>query len=288
MLMTDHSQQPVCRSLLGASGAGFHQLAWWDWGHRQAGRPVVCVHGLTRNARDFDALAANLAGMVRVACPDVVGRGRSDWLRNPDLYGYPQYIADCTALIAALGVAEVDWVGTSMGGLIGMLMASLPGSPIRRLVLNDVGPFIPQASLERIGSYVGADPVFASVAELEQDMRRTYAAFGDLGEAGWGHLARHSARQRPDGTFGYAYDPGIGKAFRTQPVGDVDLWAVWDSIGCEVLVIRGAQSDLLLPDTARRMAARPRTRLVEIADVGHAPALLDPAQVGLVREFLLG
>lgn len=269
------------------SPAGFHHVAYTRWGRTDASRTVVCVHGLTRNGRDFDRLALNLADAARVVCPDVVGRGRSDWLADPALYGYPLYMADMAALIARLDVDEIDWVGTSMGGLIGMMLAAQPNSPIRRLVINDVGPFVAKAGLERIADYVGRDPVFEDSAALESYLRFILMGFGRLDDADWRHLAEHSARTLPDGRLGLAYDPGIAAAFRDRPVGDVDLWPIWDAIRCPVLVLRGATSDLLRPDTAVEMTRRgPKARLVEIAGAGHAPALMDAEQIGIVRRFL--
>jgi pimeloyl-ACP methyl ester carboxylesterase len=277
-------------SLLGLSAVGFHRIAYTDWGDATADRVVVCVHGLTRNGRDFDVLAEDLAGVgVRVICPDVVGRGRSDWISNPGLYGYAQYLADMTALIARLGVAEVDWVGTSMGGLIGIMLAAQPKSPIRRLVVNDVGPFVPKAALDRINDYVGADPLFEDVASLEAYLRFVLAGFGDLPDECWRQMAEYSSRVRPDGRLGLAYDPGIAYGFKNKPVDDVDLWSVWDSVRCPVLVLRGANSDLLLPDTAKAMTERgPKAQVVEIPGTGHAPSLMLDDQIALVRNFLLG
>lgn len=275
------------KSFLGLSGTGFHKVAYTEWG--SGPRTIVCVHGLTRNGRDFDVLARDLAESLeaRVVCPDVVGRGKSGWLRNPDLYGYPQYLADMAALIARLDVETVEWVGTSMGGLIGMLLAAQPDSPISRLVINDVGPFIPKAALQRIGDYVGKDPIFEDVASVEGYFREVYAGFGRLTDEQWRHLGEHGHRTRDDGRLGLAYDPGIAKAFTTAAITDVDLWPVWSMIRCPTLVIRGAESDLLEPETVTRMEQTgPRARSVEVADAGHAPALMDPAQVALVRGFL--
>jgi pimeloyl-ACP methyl ester carboxylesterase len=276
-------------SLLGLSATGFHRIAYTDWGDAAADRVVVCVHGLTRNGRDFDWLAEALAESgVRVICPDVVGRGRSDWIANPALYGYPQYLADMTALIARLGVAEVDWVGTSMGGLIGLMLAAQPKSPVRRLVINDIGPFVAKAALERIGDYVGSDPLFEDVAGIEAYLRFIYAGFGVLPDECWRHMAEYSTRVRSDGRLGLAFDPGIANVFKTQPVGDVDLWAVWDSVRCPVLALRGADSDLLLPETAQAMAERgPKAQVVVVAGTGHAPSLMVDDQIALVRDFLL-
>lgn len=276
------------RRVLGLSALGFHTIAYTQWGRDDARRTVVCVHGLTRNGRDFDHLALDLADTHRVVCPDVVGRGKSGRLGNPDLYGYPQYLADMAALIARLDVESVDWVGTSMGGLIGLMLAAQPQSPIRRLVINDVGPFIPRAALERIAGYVGKDPVFDDIRGVEAYLRLVLMGFGQLSGEEWRHMAEHSARPLPDGRFGLAYDPGIGKAFTAQPLADVDLWPLWERIACPVLVLRGADSDLLLPETAAEMTRRgPQARLVEVSHCGHAPSLMKPEQIAAVRGFLL-
>jgi len=271
----------------GLSAAGFHKVVYYEWGEPTA--PVVlCVHGLTRNGRDFDALAEALAAKgKRVIAPDIVGRGQSDRLLNPALYGYPQYCADMAALIARLGVTTLDWVGTSMGGLIGMTLAAQAHTPIRKLVMNDVGPFIPKASLERLASYVGTDPHFATLKELENYLRQIHAPFGNLTDADWAHMAEHSHTLLPDGQFALAYDPAIAMAFKGVPVQDVNLWPFWDMLKCETLVLRGANSDLLLPETAAEMTRRgPKATLVEIPNAGHAPALLDPQQISIVSNFL--
>lgn len=271
------------------SPAGFHRMAYTQWGREGAERTVVCVHGLTRNGRDFDHLALALTDTSRVACPDVVGRGRSDWLGNPALYGYPQYLADMAVLLARLDVDSVDWVGTSMGGLIGMMLAAQPGSPIRRLVVNDVGPFVGQEGLQRIADYVGKDPVFEDMAAVDAYLRFVLMGFGRLTDRQWRHMAETSARRLPDGRYGLAYDPGIAEVFRSQPVGPVDLWHLWDSVTCPVLVLRGAKSDILTAETAEEMTRRgPKARLVTIPNVGHAPALMDEEQIGAVRAFLAG
>ncbi|WP_207478976.1 alpha/beta fold hydrolase [Arenibaculum pallidiluteum] len=291
--MTGTGAEPLAlpgeRSLLGLSPAGFHRIAYAEWGAPDAGRTVVCVHGLTRNGRDFDFLAAGLAGAgLRVLCPDMPGRGRSDWLADPNLYGLPQYMADSAALIARSGAAAVDWIGTSMGGLVGMMLAAQPNTPIRRLVLNDVGPFVPKTALERIAAYVGQDPRFPTIAALEAAMRTTYAPFGALTDAQWTHLARHEARPLPGGGYALGYDPRISVPIRSAPPQDVDLWAVWDRISCPVLAVRGASSDLLLPGTLAEMATRgPRARTHLVEDAGHAPALMADGQIAAIRDFLL-
>lgn len=279
--------QPREKSVLCANAQGLHRLAYTEWGRADNPEVVVCVHGLTRNGRDFDDLARHLAHRYRVVCPDVVGRGRSGWLPDAAAYGFPQYVADMVTLIARLDVPAVHWVGTSMGGLIGMFLAAMADTPIRRLVLNDVGPLITASSLARIGEYVGRAPAFASLAEAESYLRTICAPFGPLSDAQWRHLAEHSVR-RDGGGWRMRYDPAIGTPFRQAMVyQDVDLWPVYDKIACPVLLTRGAESDLLTRETALAMGARgPRARLVEFAGVGHAPMFMDAAQMTAVADFL--
>ena len=275
------------RFVQGLSPAGFHRIHYLDWGRADANRVVVCVHGLARNARDFDDLAEALAKDRRLVCPDVVGRGLSDWLRDPSHYGYSQYLADMAALLARIGAERVDWVGTSMGGLIGMMLAAMPGTPIRRLVMNDVGPFIPATALERLAGYVGADPSFDDPAALEQYLREIYQPFGALTDDKWRRMATHSTRKKPDGTLGLAYDPAIGAPFREQPLADVDLWAIYDAVQCPVLVLRGESSDLLSAETADAMRDRgPRATVVEVPGCGHAPSLTTDDQIAGIGHWL--
>jgi pimeloyl-ACP methyl ester carboxylesterase len=282
------NMEPVQRHFLGLSPAGFHRTVYWEWASpKPVAAVLVAAHGLTRNGSDFDVVAAAMADRYQVVCPDIVGRGASDWLPDGALYGYPQYLSDCTALLARLSTDTVDWLGTSMGGLIGMMLAAQPQAPIRRLIVNDVGPFVPKAALERIATYVGQDPHFASIGDLELYLRRVHAPFGPLSDAEWAHLARHSARTLPDGGYGLAYDPKIGQAFAPGPLQDVDLWPLWDRIACPVLIIRGSQSDLLLPETAAEMVRRkPGTKLIEFSECGHAPALMAPHQIAAIRDWL--
>jgi pimeloyl-ACP methyl ester carboxylesterase len=272
------------------SPAGFHDMAYVEWGDPANRRVLVCVHGLTRCGRDFDFLAADLAARYRVVCPDIVGRGRSDWLADKSLYDIPQYCADLVTLLARLDAETVHWVGTSMGGIIGMVLASRERAPISRLVLNDVGPVVTAVSIARLGEYLGKTPRFVSVEAAEAFIRFVAAPFGALTDAQWRHLTVHVLRQAADGMFDLAYDPGLAEPFR-RGMGegkDVDFWPVYDAIHCPTLLLRGAQSDLLRPETALEMTTRgPKARLVEIAGVGHAPMLLDESQIGIVRGFLL-
>ncbi|MDX1711370.1 MAG: alpha/beta hydrolase [Rhodovibrionaceae bacterium] len=267
-----------------------HRVAVHAWGDPQAPRAVVCLHGLTRNARDFDFLAEALAPRARVVALDAVGRGESDWLPEGCEYGYPQYLADVQAVFDRLGLSAVDWVGTSMGGLVGMFLAAQQPEAISRLVINDVGPFIPKAALERIGDYVGADPFFENLDEVRAYFAEVHAPFGPLDDRHIDHMARHGVRADASGSgYRLRYDPRIGEPFQGEDIEDVDLWEVWDAIACPTLVLRGADSDLLLAETAREMAQRgPRAEVVEIPGCGHAPSLMQPDQIEVVKGWLFG
>jgi pimeloyl-ACP methyl ester carboxylesterase len=274
------------RSIRGLNTKGFHRLHYTEWG--SPGDPVViCVHGLSQNARSFDTLADKLAATHHVACLDVAGRGKSEWLAAPSGYSYPQYMADANVLIARLGVDRLDWVGTSMGGLIGIMLAALPNSPIQRLVINDIGPFVPKAALERIGSYMIKDNRFADMAAFEAYLREVYTPFGPLSDEQWRTMANHGARQNNDGSISPIYDPAIADAFRQAPISNVDLWPFWDAITCPTLVLRGSDSDILLADTATEMTQRgPAAKLIEFAGIGHAPTLQASEQIAAIEDFL--
>ena len=264
---------------------GFHFMRYVEWGDPHNKRVLVCVHGLTRNARDFDYLAERLQDQYRVVCVDVVGRGRSDWLRDPADYHYLVYCSDLTTLIAQLGVETVDWLGTSMGGIIGMIMASMDQSPVRKLVLNDVGVLVPGAALARIGAYVGMIPEFDSIEALEAAMR-AISPFGQLTQEQWRHLAVHAARQEDNGKWRMRYDPGIAQNFKLVS-GDVDLRPYWSRVHGPALVIRGDASDVLPQEVLDEMCRRPHTERIVVPDTGHAPMLMDDSQVLAVRRFLL-
>ena len=276
---------PRENSLSSLAPHGFHRVVWHEWGARDNPRVVVCVHGLTRTGRDFDVLGEALAPTHRVLAVDMPGRGRSEWLRVKTDYVYPTYLTTLVALIAASGARTVDWVGTSMGGLLGIVMAAQPDSPVTRLVVNDVGPTIEPSAIRRIGDYVGTDPTFGTEGELIAYMR-SISPFGSLDDAQWRHLARTASAQRADGRYGFVYDPGIAVPFRDAPA-VTDLWPLWDAIACPTLLLRGARSDLLAATTAHAMTQRgPHARLIEFEDVGHAPSLLVPDQVEAVVTFL--
>jgi pimeloyl-ACP methyl ester carboxylesterase len=281
--------EPRRRSVQCISPRGLHRIAYLEWGDPRNRDAVVCVHGLTRVARDFDELARALCGRFRVVCPDMAGRGDSDRLADPMLYGVPQYVSDCVALIARMDVDAVSWVGTSMGGLIGMTLAAQPGTPVRRLVLNDIGPRVTKVSLERIGSYLGRAPDFPSIDQAVEYIRDVAAPFGPHTDEQWRFLTEIWVRKSDDGSYRAHYDPRIAEPFRaTMPKEDLEIWPVYDAIRCPTLVIRGAESDLLSRKTADEMTRRgPKARLAEIPGVGHAPTLMSPDQVSVVRQFLI-
>jgi pimeloyl-ACP methyl ester carboxylesterase len=272
-----------------ASPRGLHRVAYLEWGDPKNERVLVCVHGMTRCARDFDFLAAAMSDCYRVVCPDVAGRGDSDWLADPLLYQLPQYVADMVTLVARLDVETVHWVGTSMGALIGMALAGLPNTPVSKLVLNDAGPVVTRASLERIATYVGVAPVFPDIAAAEKYVRAINAAFGPHSDAEWRFLTEVVVRRNADGTRRMHYDPKLGEPFKAKlPDKDLEFWPQWDAIGCPALVLRGAQSDLLTPETCAQMKRRgPKAKVVEIAGVGHAPTLMHADQIDIVKAFLL-
>ena len=270
---------------------GLHRMAYWEWGDPANRRVVVCAHGLSRQGRDFDTLARALSDTWRVVCVDVVGRGQSDWLADPMGYSIPAYVGDMVTLLARLDAVSVDWVGTSMGGLIGLGLAALAQSPLRRLVLNDVGPVVEPASLQRIGTYLGLPVRWASVEEAADALWAISQSFGPHTREQWIELTRPQLKPDGDG-FRPHYDPGIAVPFKAitpeiAKAGEAMLWQAYDSLRLPVLLLRGAESDLLSHDTAQLMTQRgPRARLVEFAGVGHAPTLVAPDQVAAVSDFL--
>lgn len=278
------------------SPQGLHKMAYWQWGDPANSKVLICVHGLARQARDFDVFAQAMQHEYRVVCPDVVGRGQSDWLTNPSGYQIAQYIADMVTLIARTNVDHVHWVGTSMGGLIGMALASLPKSPISGLVINDVGPTLEYAALQRIGAYLGLPLRWGSIEEGAAYLSTISAGFGPHTAEQWLALCRPMLKAVEEGgatTYQLHYDPKIAEPFRAATpelaaAGQASLWASYDAIACPTLLLRGAESDLLSAQTAHAMTQRgPKAQLVEIPGVGHAPMLVQPDQIAVVRNFLL-
>ena len=278
------------------SASGLHQMAYREWGDADNPRVLVCVHGLTRVGNDFDALARAVCDQVRVVCPDVVGRGRSGRLANPALYQVPQYVSDMVTLLARVlkpdAPQNVEWLGTSMGGLIGMGLASLPNSPVSRLILNDIGPTLDRAAMLRIADYLGKEMRFPTFAEGERYVREISQTFGPHSDEEWRKLAADVMHQLDDGQWGRNYDPGVAVPFatiseQTVEYGQAALWAAYDAIRCPVLLVRGEESDLLSRETAQEMTRRgPKASLVELPGVGHAPMFQHEDQIALVRRFL--
>lgn len=285
--------EPRLRRVQCLDARGLHRMAYWEWGDPSQRHVVVCVHGLSRQGRDFDTLAADLCPQVRVVCPDVVGRGRSDWLTDPAGYSIPAYVADMVTLLARLDAETVDWVGTSMGGLIGLGVAALAGSPLRRLVLNDVGPTIEPVALNRIGQYLGQAVRYGSLEEAADALWAISRSFGPHSREEWLRLT--APQIRPDGQGGFIphYDPAIAVPFKAltpemAAAGEAALWAAYDRLRLPTLLLRGAESDLLSVHTAQQMTQRgPRARLCEFPGVGHAPTLVPPDQRQAVKDFLL-
>ena len=271
---------------------GLHRMAYWEWGDAANVRVLVCVHGLSRQGRDFDTLARSLCGEYRVVCPDVVGRGRSVWLADPAGYQIPAYVADMVSLLARLAARELHWVGTSMGGLIGLGLASLAGTPVGKLVLNDVGPTIQADAIARIATYLGAPKRWGSVDEAADYLLDISKGFGVHTREQWLALTRPMLKAQ-EGGFVPHYDPAIAVPFRgvtpaLAAAGEAALWASYDRVKCPTLLLRGADSDLLSPATSLAMTQRgPKASLREFAGVGHAPTLVAADQIAAVREFLL-
>jgi pimeloyl-ACP methyl ester carboxylesterase len=275
------------------SSMGTHRMAYVEWGEPKNDQVVVCVHGLSRCARDFDRLAQALAPRFRVVCPDVVGRGQSDWLKNPMLYGFTQYISDMFTLLARVNAKQLMWLGTSMGGLIGMGVAAQEHAPIKRLIINDVGPKIEVASLLRIGSYLGKTTVFASFEAAVEYIRTVSASFGEHSPEEWRDLTRYVVRQTPQGWILH-YDPAIALPFATISPAQASatealFWQGWAAITAKTLIIRGQNSDLLAPTTlAQMLALNPNASSIQIPNVGHAPTFMHTDQIRLVTEFFQG
>ncbi|HMT16631.1 MAG: alpha/beta hydrolase [Proteobacteria bacterium] len=300
--------EPVLHHVSCPDASGGHRMAYWQWGDAAAAHLVVCVHGLSRQGRDFDVLARALLARaaaqgqaLRVVCPDVVGRGDSDWLKEPMGYQFPTYVGDMLTLLGTLAqqapIARLDWVGTSMGGLIGLMLAGAPDLPLplpmRRLVLNDVGPVIEWQALQRIGQYLGKSGPFESVEAGAARLRELAPGFGPHTDAQWLALSRPMLRPAPQGGWRLHYDPAIAVPYaavteESSAQGEALLWQLYDQVTAETLVLRGADSDLLSAATARAMQARgPRPRVLEFAGVGHAPTLVADDQVAAVCDFLL-
>ncbi len=247
---------------------------------------LVCVHGLTRNSHDFDRVAAALADRYYIVAPDLPGRGDSDWLEGAALYQPLSYCEALSHLLAWLD-RPVMWLGTSLGGICGMMLAASVGAPITKLILNDVGPFIPAAALQRIGSYVTPPGVFADLAAVEAYLRVNLGSFAPMDDNDWRHMARTSSRTAPGGGFVLHYDPAIATGFAGVEPQDVNMWPIYSAVACPKMVIRGSKSDLLTADLLQKLAAEGAV-VHEVPGVGHAPSLYDQASLQAIDRFLRG
>ena len=274
----------------GLSTSGFHRIAYAEWGPSDAETTVICVHGLTRQGRDFDYLASALAGRgYRVVCPDLVGRGRSDWLPNVLDYVFPQYCADMATLLATLGSKNIHWIGTSLGGLIGMVLSAMSGSPISSLVVNDIGPDVPISAVARVGFRIAGDPVsFVSIEEAEHYNRKVFAACGALTDEQWRHFTVHALRRdETRDRYVPAIDPKVGAAYGLLWYYQMTLWQFWEKIQVPILAIHGAQSDFV-PERLIREMKRRRAQMAshEVAGTGHMPMLMSAEEIGVIISFL--
>lgn len=278
------TQSPTIHKYLGKNLIGFHKITYYTWGN-PINPVLMMVHGLSRNGRDYDVLAEALSDRYYVVCPDMPGRGFSDWLPESVEYSYTQYMSDLTALIARLNVTEVSWLGSSMGALLGMIMASLPNTPVKKLIMNDIGPFITSTALQKIRSYVGLMPTFPTFELGLNFIKQIYAPFGNLTDDQWMHMATHSLTQMPDSVYRLHYDPRI--AIFNEDQKDVNLWPCWFGISCPTLVVRGASSEIFPRDVCDQMIANnAMASMCEIEGAGHAPALMSEAEIAIVRDWL--
>ena len=268
---------------------GFHKIAYVEWGEGGNSEVLLCVHGLTRNSRDFDYLAKTLRQDYRVVCPDLLGRGKSDYVENAYLYNFPQYMNDMVDLLARIGTPEVHWLGTSLGGIIGMMLAAQPKSPIKSLILNDVGMVVPSIALHRIGTYARNDPTFPTLEEAKAYFQTVLSSFGIHDPEHWDHLLKYGTWQMKDGRYRLAYDSAIGQGFVKEAIQTLHLETYWKAIKCPILVLRGEDSDFVTPDIVTKMRyLQPNAEFVTIPGCGHAPSLMEPSQIQIVRNWLSG
>lgn len=268
--------------------AGKHQMTYYEWGNPQSERVLVCVPGLTRNGRDFDFLAAALGHEYRILAVDLIGRGKSDWMQDPAHYTIEQYIADLMGWMHQLGLSQVDFIGASLGGILGMLIAAMPHSPIQRLILDDVGPVIKQESIARLSGEVKANPIFASLGELKDFLKKVYAQTGSMEPYHWDHLLAHDHLALPEGGYARAYDPQLFKSFAPMQNGhDITFWPVFKAIHVPIFVLHGSESSVLTPDIcAQMLEAQPTMTIIDLPGIGHAPSLMDERHIRLIAGWL--
>ncbi|MFI4956374.1 MAG: alpha/beta fold hydrolase [Gammaproteobacteria bacterium] len=266
--------------------AGTHQMVYYEWGNPENPRVLVCLHGLTRNGRDFDFLAAALLNEYRILAPDLIGRGKSEWMKDPALYTIEQYVADLVGWMHQLGLKKVDFLGASLGGILGMLITVQPNSPIQRLLLDDIGPIIKKESANRLSEEVESNPTFKSLGELKDFLKHVYATTGTMEPYHWDHLLAHDHISLPDGTYARAYDPQLFMSFLPMLHGDIAFWPVFKAIHIPIFVLHGEQSVVLTPDICAEMKQyQPTITIVDLPGITHCPSLMDERIIGIVKHW---
>ncbi len=279
--------EPAQDFILCLTPQGFQKVSYIDWGDKNNAQVLVCVHGLTRNSRDFDYLARTLQQNFRIICPDLLGRGKSDYLHVPALYNSAQYMSDMVALLARIGSKEIHWLGTSLGGIIGMMLAAQPNSPIKSLILNDIGMIVPSMALNRLETYARNDRAFSSFEEARSYFQTILSPFGPMRPEHWDHIARYGTKQDETGQFRLTYDPAIGQSFMNEATPSLHFESYWQAISCPILVLHGEESDFLLPEIITKMLYfQPTAKIVNIPQSGHAPSLMIPEQIRIIEEWL--
>ncbi|MFA3919432.1 alpha/beta fold hydrolase [Ruegeria hyattellae] len=287
----DTTQKSACTPKTGKvrciSRTGFHEIAYRDWGSSRSKSNIVCVHGLTRNNRDFDNLAQRLSHLHRVVCPDLVGRGESDWLNDPTDYNLFQYNIDLTVLLARMNIDDHTWIGSSLGGLMGISLAGIERSPIKRLIVNDIGPNVPFSAISRVTNYAGVVTEFETLKKVEHHLRSILAPFGPMTDRDWAKMARTSSF-KSGSTYLLRSDPEIMQNFRRYWMfSHFSLWKQWERIKCPVLILRGTESDFLPNSLLDRMLDRQsRAEAIEFDGVGHTPTLNAAEQIDPICEWL--
>jgi pimeloyl-ACP methyl ester carboxylesterase len=271
----------------GLNPQGFHKISYLEWGDESNPEVLICVHGLTRNAHDFDYLARKVQKKYRIACPDLIGHGKSDYIGHSEAYTFTQYMNDMVSFLSRINAKKIHWLGTSIGGIVGMMLAAQPGSPIKSLILNDVGMIVPSMSLHRVGTYARNNKGFASFDAAKSYFQTVLAPNGILGEQKWNHVTKHGTYIDEKGELYLAYDPTIGQIFVNQAVPTLHLETYWQGIKCPILVLRGEYSDFLPPEIIRKMLYfQPNAKIITIPDCGHAPSLMEPQQIQYVEDWL--
>lgn len=286
---TTRIEPPSQNFYWGLSSQGFHRLAYTEWGDKDNPAVVVCAHALTRNSRDFDYLARTLQKTYRVICPDFLGHGKSDYVGNARVYHFSQYMNDMVALLARIDAQEIHWVGTSLGGIIGMMLAAQPHSPLQSLIVNDVGMIVPGPALQRMATYARNEHGFSSMEDAKSYFQTVLSPIGTLDSEKWTHITKYGTLASADGSLRLAHDPAIGEDFINQPIPTLHLESYWQSLHCPILILHGDHSDFLPPEIIRKMLYfQPDAQVISLPGCGHAPSLMEATQIDLIDTWLQG